>query len=445
VRSLAFSFLSGKENIQQSFTLKISGTSELRRTTYDILEDLQSGATIRIERYNDGREPVLMAATYILVALEEGADSGDVFQHLMGMLRYPKPILWLETCFGFEQYIAIHFDSHDFAIFDELLSFSRQLLLKSTPDYFNIVKAMSTSAETKIEDSLSASHTVLTSFTQESTSLLTIIDSPICKTHHYFKDCVIRQDNCYDDYYGTDHGTFVAGVVMQINSNVDIYSFPTFFINAFIESRDIHEYKDIELFNRDGSMMLSGIGKISAALTSFLNSETSKVANLSLGIRSTGPEVTPFLTPLMSKLRSKGSILVVATGNGDKNKVGTDIDRSVDNLFAPFVDVESGENNIVFVAAVDPAGQLASFSNYGRTKVMLAAPGVDIRSCSFPPNKFKVDSGTSFAAPQVAVTLAMMVARFPYETHTQIIDRLRSSVDRDDTLQMTTISDKEEG
>jgi len=275
---------------------------------------------------------------------------------------------------------------------------------------------------------------------------LTIIDSPICRTHQYFTDLVIHQDTRYGDYLGSDHGTFVAGVVRQINSNVVIHSFPAGFIDVFIERSDIHRYKDIELFrNQEGRMMLSGIGKISVALASFLNSETSKVVNLSFGIKCTGPEVTDFLTPLMSRLRLKGSILVVATGNGDKNKVGTDIDRSVDNLFAPFVDVESGENNIVFVAAVDPAGQLASFSNYGRTKVMLAAPGVDIRSCSFPPNKFKVDSGTSFAAPQVAVTLAMMVARFPYETHTQIIDRLRSSVDRDDTLQMTTISDKEEG
>jgi subtilisin family serine protease len=342
--------------------------------------------------------------------LEEGADSEDVLQHLMVMLRDPKPILWVETCFGFEQYIAIHFNSHDFSMFDELLTLSKQLLLKSTPDYFNIVKTMSTSTETKMEDLLSASYTLLTNFTQEFTSHLTIIDSPICRRHQYFTDCVtIHQDNRYDDYdyHETYHGTFVAGVVRQINSNVVIHSFPAGFINVFIERGNTDQYEDIQLFQQNRRMMLSGIGKISAALTSFLNSET-------------------------SKLRSKGFILVVAAGNRDESEVGIGIDRSVDNLFAPFVDVESGENNIVFVAAVDQVGQFASFSNYGRTKMMLAAPGVDIYSCSFPSDEFKVNSGTSFAVPQVSVN------RLPLESHTEIFYRLLASVE--DTLTRTTIS-----
>jgi len=71
---------------------------------------------------------------------------------------------------------------------------------------------------------------------------------------------------------------------------------------------------------------------------------------------------------------------------------------------------------------------------------MLAAPGVDICSCSFPPNDFTLQNGTSFAAPQVAATLAMMVNRFPTESHAEIIERLMASVDRDGNLVEKTIS-----
>mmetsp|Transcript_15193 Transcript_15193/g.22379 ORF Transcript_15193/g.22379 Transcript_15193/m.22379 type:complete len:113 (-) Transcript_15193:291-629(-) len=97
-------------------------------------------------------------------------------------------------------------------------------------------------------------------------------------------------------------------------------------------------------------------------------------------------------------------------------------------------------DNIVEVAAVDQAGQLASFSNFSRTKVMLAAPGVRIKSCSSLPYHTRTDSGTSFLAPNVAATLAMMVNRFPGDTYSEIIDRLRRSVDPDATLELKTIS-----
>ena len=75
---------------------------------------------------------------------------------------------------------------------------------------------MSTFDQTKMEDSLSVSHsTVLTNIDRPSTSLLTIIDSPICRAHQYFKDYIIHQDKFYDDYQKSDHGTFVAGIMMQ--------------------------------------------------------------------------------------------------------------------------------------------------------------------------------------------------------------------------------------
>jgi hypothetical protein len=91
-------------------------------------------------------------------------------------------------------------------------------------------------------------------------------------------------------------------------------------------------------------------------------------------------------------------------------------------------------DNIVAVAACNQNGQLAPFSNYGNRTVLVAAPGVRVRSCTSLPNEFGCMNGTSQATPQVAATLAMMVELFPSCTHTEIIDRLYSSVDRVDAL-----------
>mmetsp|Transcript_17408 Transcript_17408/g.23887 ORF Transcript_17408/g.23887 Transcript_17408/m.23887 type:complete len:133 (+) Transcript_17408:730-1128(+) len=97
-------------------------------------------------------------------------------------------------------------------------------------------------------------------------------------------------------------------------------------------------------------------------------------------------------------------------------------------------------DNIVAVAACNRKGQLASFSNYSRHSVLLAASGVRIQSCTLSPNLFEYKNGTSQATPQVAATLAMMVNLFPGDTYSEIIDRLRRSVDPDATLELKTIS-----
>mmetsp|Transcript_20094 Transcript_20094/g.27614 ORF Transcript_20094/g.27614 Transcript_20094/m.27614 type:complete len:229 (-) Transcript_20094:290-976(-) len=210
--------------------------------------------------------------------------------------------------------------------------------------------------------------------------------------------------------------------------------------------RSTYSYSAVELFYSPKGVQLSGIGMIAAALAAFLKS-ASRVANLSMGLANTKKEVIDFITPLMKKLRLQGSILVVAAGNGDSNHVGLDNDRGVNDLFVHFTNLQFVENNrsfimdnIIEVAAVDNMGQLARFSNFGKTKVMLAAPGRGVNSCSSLPNQFKTKSGTSFSAPQVAATLAMMVNRFPLDTYSEIIDRLRQSVDPDPTLELNTIS-----
>lgn len=64
--------------------------------------------------------------------------------------------------------------------------------------------------------------------------------------------------------------------------------------------------------------------------------------------------------------------------------------------------------NIISVAAVDNRGALASFSNYGLTRVDVGAPGVNIAS-TYPGSTYVWMSGTSMAAPHVTGVTALVM------------------------------------
>jgi len=102
-----------------------------------------------------------------------------------------------------------------------------------------------------------------------------------------------------------------------------------------------------------------------------------------------------------------GHLFVAAAGNA-----GSDND-----VFAVFPASYPSENVLV-VAAIDHADQLASFSNYGATSVDIAAPGDQILS-TWPGGGYRLLSGTSMATPYVAGAAAFLLGRFPSMTPLQ--------------------------
>ncbi len=109
----------------------------------------------------------------------------------------------------------------------------------------------------------------------------------------------------------------------------------------------------------------------------------------------------------------EGILFVAAAGN---NGADNDGDKPV---YPGSFDLP----NIVSVAAVDNKNKLASFSNYGATKVHVAAPGVNIVS-TYKKSSYKSLSGTSMAAPHVAGIAALMLSRYPNWTAEEVKSRL---------------------
>lgn len=113
-----------------------------------------------------------------------------------------------------------------------------------------------------------------------------------------------------------------------------------------------------------------------------------------------------------------GIVFVAAAGNDNS-----------DNDAQPAYPASYDLPNIISVAASDRNDRLAAFSNYGKTSVDLAAPGVDIYS-TFPDNTYGSADGTSMAAPHVTGVIALLKAYTPQLTMGQLIDRVVSTTDR---------------
>lgn len=129
------------------------------------------------------------------------------------------------------------------------------------------------------------------------------------------------------------------------------------------------------------------------------------------------------LEDAIRKANDAGILFVAASGNAN-----------VDNDRRPHFPASYKLPNVISVAALDRADQLATFSNYGAQNVHVAAPGKDILS-TWLGNDYEEHSGTSMATPVVAGVAALVLSHQPNLTVAELRSLLLRSVDKLPNLQ----------
>ena len=217
-------------------------------------------------------------------------------------------------------------------------------------------------------------------------------------------------NNDNDPFDDNNHGTHVAGTIGAVGNN-------GVGVAGVAWKAQIMPLKFLSA---------GGSGSTAAAVNAVNYSvgEGAGVSNNSWG----GGGFSQTLYDAINAGRAAGQVFVAAAGNNGSNNDATANYPSNYNL-----------PNVVAVAATDRRDALASFSNYGRATVDLAAPGVSILSTT-PNNTYSVFSGTSMATPQVAGVFALVRNLYPAETGAQAIGRVLGAVDPIAAAANTTIT-----
>ena len=200
------------------------------------------------------------------------------------------------------------------------------------------------------------------------------------------------------------HGTHVAGIAAAvINNGVGI---------AGVSGSSIMAVKVLDS---------SGNGYISwvASGIQWATDHGAKIISMSLGASSSSST----LQNAVNYAWGKGSVLVAAAGN--------------DNQQANSVDYPAAYPNVIAVSALSQGDTIASYSSIG-PQVDLSAPGTSIYSTmptyqvylntryGYPMNYASL-SGTSMATPHVSGTAALVWARSPALTNTQVTQILTNN------------------
>ncbi len=287
-------------------------------------------------------------------------------------------------------------------------------------------------AATQVKDSW----TIQKPYNQGSKVTVAVIDTGLDVSHQVFADSGAIWDNAaevsglpgvdddsngyIDDKHGwnfaanssninddNDHGTHCAGIVLGVGQDV--------------EAMPVRESK-VKIMPLK-FLDANGAGSTSSAVSAILYAvrNGAKVISNSWG----GSSYSQSLHEAYTYAYNNGVVIVSAAGNS--NSDNDNVSMYPANLDTP---------NNISVAATDDSDNRASFSNYGATKVAVAAPGVRILSTvpsngvsCYPPGCFMMMSGTSMATPFVSGMAALIYREAPQLSAYQVKSLIMGSID----------------
>ena len=205
-----------------------------------------------------------------------------------------------------------------------------------------------------------------TEFTGTQQVIVAVVDSGVSKTHLQLNSALTSSGE--RDYYDDDsnaedgfgHGTQVAGIIAaRINDGASVSGIcPT------------AKILPLRVFDNAGRFAQVTTGAIISSLQQSILQGV-KVVNLSLSSAGNND----YEKAAISACRNYGILVVCAAGNGGSDGAGDNNDSS------PTYPASYDLDNILAVAATDENDDLTFFSNYGPSKVHLAAPGQQILGC----------------------------------------------------------------
>lgn len=221
-------------------------------------------------------------------------------------------------------------------------------------------------------------------------------------------------NNTNDPFDDNGHGTHTAGTIGAVGNNGIGYAGVSWQVQIMA----------LKFMDARGSGDLAD----AAEAIRYAADNGARASNNSWGY--TGGKTTDAIAQAISYAGTKGHLVIAAAGNDGRNN-DTNAKRNYPASFT--------FTNIIAVAATDNKDKKASWSNYGKVNVDLAAPGVGIWS-TYPGNYYSSMSGTSMATPHVTGAAALLWAVNPNLTAAQVKAALLNSVDKLSTLTTLTAS-----
>jgi membrane-anchored mycosin MYCP len=200
------------------------------------------------------------------------------------------------------------------------------------------------------------------------------------------------------------HGTAVAGIIAGRPAGVG--GVQGLAPGATIIPVRVSEDTDAD--GRQQTRSRSSADAFAAAITWAVGPANADVINISLVM----PDPDPAVRDAVAAAVRSGVVVVAAAGNGGA-EAG--------------VAYPAGFPGVVGVGAVTPDGVLADYSQPG-PHVDIAAFGDQVTALA-PVRGHRAVQGTSFAAPFVSATAALLRERFPADSGAQIVARLLRSAD----------------